>query len=431
MTVQAKGEGRFTITREDRVVLEAVEEMGPSLIARAVAWSEINSGSNNLAGLRTVAERLRPALAALGGKLESLPLDDVTTIDARGETITSPAGQCLHVQVRPDAPVQVALTGHYDTVFPADSAFQNVSQRPDSALNGPGIADMKGGISVMLGALEAFERHPLAANVGYQLLLSPDEETGSLGSAPVLAAIGKQCHVGMTYEPALSDGTLVSARKGSGNYHIVVRGRTAHAGREFAMGRNALATAARLAAALADLNGQRDELTVNIACIDGGGPLNTVPDLAVLRFNVRLPDLAAEAWMREKLSALVSAHQGDGISITVHGGISRPPKLFFPAQQNLFEDIRHVGALLDQSIEWRPSGGVCEGNNLLAQGLPGADTLGVRGGDIHSDQEFAWPESFIERASLSALILCKLASGEIDAIALRTQLEREMHAARP
>jgi len=427
--MQAKGEGRFTITREDRVVLEAVEEMGPSLIARAVAWSEINSGSNNLAGLRTVAERLHPALAALDGKFESLPLDDVTTIDARGETITSPAGQCLHVQVRPDAPVQVALTGHYDTVFPADSAFRNVSQRPDGALNGPGIADMKGGISVMLGALEAFERHPLAANVGYQLLLSPDEETGSLGSAPVLAAIGRQCHVGMTYEPALSDGTLVSARKGSGNYHIVVRGRTAHAGREFAMGRNALAMAARLAAAMADLNGQRDELTVNIARIDGGGPLNTVPDLAVLRFNVRLPDLAAEAWMREKISALVSTHQGDGISIAVHGGVSRPPKPFFPAQQSLFENIRHIGALLHQSIEWRPSGGVCEGNNLLAQGLPGADTLGVRGGDIHSDQEFAWPESFTERASLSAMILCKLASGEIDAIALRTQLEREMHAA--
>lgn len=429
--MQAIGEGRFIIAREDRQVLEAVEEMGASLIARAVAWSEINSGSNNLAGLRTVAERLHPALAALGGKFESLPLDDVTTIDARGETITSPAGQCLHVQVRPDAPVQVALTGHYDTVFPADSAFQNVSQRPDGALNGPGIADMKGGISVMLGALEAFERHPLATNVGYQLLLSPDEETGSLGSAPVLAAIGRQCHVGMTYEPALSDGTLVSARKGSGNYHIVVRGRTAHAGREFAMGRNALAMAARIAAAMADLNGQRDELTVNIARIDGGGPLNAVPDLAVLRFNVRLPDLAAEAWMREKISALVSTHQGDGISIAVHGGVSRPPKPFFPAQQSLFENIRHIGALLHQSIEWRPSGGVCEGNNLLAQGLPGADTLGVRGGDIHSDQEFAWPESFTERASLSALILCKLASGEIDAIALRTQLEREMHAAHP
>jgi glutamate carboxypeptidase len=79
---------------------------------------------------------------------------------------------------------------------------------------------------------------------------------------------------------------------------------------------------------------------------------------------------------------------------------------------------RH-GALLGQTIAWKPSGGVCEGNNLHAAGLPNIDTLGVLGGDIHSDQEFAWPASFVERAQLSALILCKIASGEIDALKLK------------
>ena len=81
---------------------------------------------------------------------------------------------------------------------------------------------------------------------------------------------------------------------------------------------------------------------------------------------------------------------------------------------------RQAGALLGQAIVWTPSGGVCEGNNLHAAGLPNIDTLGVRGGDIHSDQEFAWPDSFVERAQLSALILCKIASGEIDAAKLKS-----------
>ena len=81
--------------------------------------------------------------------------------------------------------------------------------------------------------------------------------------------------------------------------------------------------------------------------------------------------------------------------------------------------MRETGALLGQSIAWKPSGGVCEGNNLHAAGLPNIDTLGVLGGDIHSDQEFAWPASFVERAQLSALILCKVASGEIDAHRLK------------
>jgi len=81
--------------------------------------------------------------------------------------------------------------------------------------------------------------------------------------------------------------------------------------------------------------------------------------------------------------------------------------------------VRDAGDLLGQTIAWKPSGGVCEGNNLHAAGLPNVDTLGVVGGDIHSDQEFAWPASFVERAQLSALILCKIASGEIDALKLK------------
>jgi glutamate carboxypeptidase len=85
--------------------------------------------------------------------------------------------------------------------------------------------------------------------------------------------------------------------------------------------------------------------------------------------------------------------------------------------------VKDVGALLGQDIVWKSSGGVCEGNNLFASGLPNVDTLGVRGGDIHSEAEFAWPESFVERAQLSALILMKLASGEIDARAIRAAME--------
>ena len=75
--------------------------------------------------------------------------------------------------------MQVVLTGHYDTVYPAASPFQSVRAREDGALWGPGVADMKGGLSVMLGALEAFETHPLHDRVGYRVLLSPDEEISS------------------------------------------------------------------------------------------------------------------------------------------------------------------------------------------------------------------------------------------------------------
>lgn len=422
------GSNRFQINSHDAAVLDAVQAMGPELVARAIEWAETNSGSTNLPGLEKVAGQFAAQFGRLGAAVETIDLADMVAIDARGEEVRTPSSRSLRLRVRPQAPIQIALTGHYDTVFPADSHFQTVRRLPDGRLNGPGIADMKGGISVMLGALEAFEGHPNAGSLGYQILLSPDEETGSRGSAPLLAELGRQCHLGLTYEPALADGTIVSARKGSGNYHIAIQGRAAHAGRDFALGRNTLAAAARLAAALDGLNGQREGVTINIGRIDGGGALNIVPDRSVLRFDVRVPDDAAAQWVDSRLRALVQSQVRDGIAIQIHGGVSRPAKPFFQAQEELFETVRDLGALLDQSISWKPSGGVCEGNNLMAQGLPGIDTLGVRGGDIHSDQEFAWPESFVERAKLSALILCKVASGDIDARALRSRLESEQSA---
>ena len=89
------------------------------------------------------------------------------------------------------------------------------------------------------------------------------------------------------------------------------------------------------------------------------------------------------------------------------------------SQQAFFEAGKEVGKLLGQPIQWKPSGGTCEGNNLHAAGLPNIDTLGVRGGDLHSEYEYAWPQSFVERAQLSVLILMKFASGEIDATHLK------------
>jgi glutamate carboxypeptidase len=235
----------------------------------------------------------------------------------------------------------------------------------------------------------------------------------------------------MTYEPAMDDGALAAARKGSGNFHVVVKGRAAHAGRDFGSGRNAVVGAAQIAAALHALNGQRDGVTVNVATIAGGSPLNVVPDNAVVRFNVRFPDAEAGDWVKLQIEKIVIAEPllGEhGLHVSLHGGFTRAAKPFDPAQEQLFGHIREAGALIGQEIAWKSSGGVCEGNNLYAAGLPNVDTLGVRGGDIHSENEYAWPQSFVERAQLSAMILMKLASGDIDARGLKALHARQKHA---
>jgi glutamate carboxypeptidase len=407
------------ILEQDHAALDLVGRGGGVLVDRAIAWANVNSGSDHAEGLEATLALLEAEAARLPADVARVPTLGFSTVGDDGSVRPQARADALKITARPGAPIQIVLTGHYDTVYPAESAFQTVTARPDGALNGPGIADMKGGISVMLGALEAFETHPDRNRVGWTVLLSPDEEIGSPASAPLLAELGARGHVGMTYEPALADGTLAGARKGSGNFHLIVTGKAAHAGRAFDEGRNAVAGAAVVAASLHALNGKRQGVTVNVARISGGGALNVVADNAVVRFNVRVPDQASADWIKAAIDEIAAAPPFDGLTLALHGGFTRPPKPMDASQVALFEAVRQTGALLGQTIAWSPSGGVCEGNNLHAAGLPNIDTLGVRGGLIHSPDEFAWPDSFVERAQLSLLMLCKFASGEIDALALK------------
>jgi glutamate carboxypeptidase len=381
------------------------------MLDQTLAWSAINSGSRNLAGLERMAEALTDAFAALPGALRLEEAGRVEAVDAAGREMPVEHGRHLHLKVRPTAPVQLLFTGHMDTVFGSDHAFQQTRWLEDGVLNGPGVADMKGGIAVMLAALKSVEHSPLADRIGYDVVINSDEEVGSLSSAPLLARAATGKRAALTYEPAaLPDGTLAGARPGSGNFAIVVRGRSAHAGRNPEDGRNALLAAADLALRLDRL--KRDGLTVNPSRIEGGSPSNVVPDLAILRVNLRPRSPEIEASAQSAIAELVAAVASErDVEIQLNGGFGRPPKPLTPQAESLFELVKQAGADLGQSIAWQASGGVCDGNNIAACGVPVVDTMGVRGGKIHSAEEFLIADSLAERAALSALTILRLAEG--------------------
>ena len=374
-------------------------------------WSTINSGTGNLPGLRAVAGLLADAFAGVPGVVRLVAPAPATAIAADGTQLAVERGHHLHVCVRPEAARRVLLTGHMDTVFPADHAFQTLQETSPGIVNGPGVADMKGGIAVMLAALLAFETSPVAASLGYDVMINSDEETGSASSAPLIAQLAQGKRAALTYEPAaLPDGTLAGARPGSGNFSFVVTGRAAHAGRNPDDGRNAVLAAAALALALAAL--RAGGLSVNPARIDGGGPNNVVPDRAVLRVNLRPTTPRHEAAARAGIAAAVAeVERGHDVAIAVHGGFGRPPKPLDDRALALFGLVRSAGDDLGQPIAWRATGGVCDGNNIAACGVPVVDTMGVRGGAIHSPDEYLIVESLAERAALSALTLHRLAIG--------------------
>ena len=381
---------------------------------RLRAWCRINTGSANLEGLAAMRGVLAEAFSALGAEVETVPSAAQTAITPKGEAVTRRLGDCLRIVKRPQAPVRVLLAGHMDTVFAGDHAFQSDRMIDDDTLNAPGGADMKGGILVMLYALMAIERSRFAERIGYEVILNADEEIGSPGSAAILAEAAARAQFACVYEPAMADGMLAGARKGSGNFSAVFSGRAAHAGRDHASGRNAVVEAARFATAIDALSGKRAGLTVNVARMDGGGPNNVVPDSAVVRFNARVDNADDAGWFTDETQKLIAAANArEGFGAHLHGSFGRPPKPMTPQLEAFFNALKECGVELGLDIGWKPTGGVCDGNNIAAAGIPVIDTLGARGGDIHSSNEFVKLDSLEERAKLSALLLLRVAAGDI------------------
>jgi glutamate carboxypeptidase len=391
------------LSGEEQGLLSPVEP-GP-ILARTLDWAAINSGTGNLAGLGIMAQRLADAFAALPGELRLVDPAPVAKVDPQGQPRAVENGRHLVLSVRPGAARRVLLTGHMDTVFGPDHPFQSCDWIDSETLRGPGTADMKGGLSLMLEGLVAFERG--TPGLGYDVLINSDEETGSLSSAALISELARGKLAALTYEPALPDGAMARARPGSGNYSAVIRGRSAHAGRNPQDGRNAVLAAADLALRLAA--GRREGLSVNPARIEGGAPNNVVPDLAILHFNLRprTPELAdaARAMIDEAVAAVAAAHD---VSIHLHGQVSRPPKPVGPATEALYGLVSRAAADLGQPMHWKDSGGVCDGNNIAACGVPVLDTMGALGGAIHSPDEFLLTASLATRARLTALVLHRI-----------------------
>ena len=370
-------------------------------------WCAISSGTQYLPGLAKMADALAAEFGVFGD-VHRIDLGPSTQIDAAGREVSLPIGQALRIVRRPSAPVRALLVIHYDTVYGPDNPFKSVTVLPSGHWNGPGVVDAKGGIVVMLAALHALESSSVAEKIGWEVILNPDEEIGSPGSAHLLEEAAGRNHFGLLFEPALPDGCLVGERKGSGNFTIVVRGKAAHAGRDFAAGRSAIIALSKIIVEAAEKSG---DVTLNCGHISGGGAVNIVPDLAIGRFNGRISKKEEGQRIIDLLSELVAqANQSDGISATLHGSFSSPPKPLDARTLELFETARSCGRELGMDLTWRSTGGTCDGNRLAAAGLPLIDTMGPVGGDLHSPSEYLISESIAQRAKLTAMVLMRAAS---------------------
>lgn len=394
--------------------LNWIDEQHARMCSLVEQWANINSGSSNTAGLKTVRQTLQKAFGPLGERSLEIELGSRLTLDDQGTPHCIPTTQGLSIIKRPSAPIQAFLNGHMDTVFGLDSPFQTCKLVGPETLNGPGVADLKGGLVILLIAVEAFERSPWAQNLGWELFFNPDEEIGSVGSTPYIEQQAPLYDFGLIMEPQFSDGAFVSGRKGSANYALVSRGKSAHVGREFHKGVNAIVALLHPLQQLSALNTPNGTATLNVGVLHGGTVSNIVPDQAIARLDLRFASDSEMESMQKQIYSIVEEAKLQGSDLEIHQLSSRTSKPFDRPTQHLFHHAKKCAEELGLSMNWRESGGVCDGNTLAAMGVPVIDSMGAAGGNIHTMDEYIELDQLTLRAKHVALLLMKIASGAIE-----------------
>lgn len=389
-----------------------VERQQNETIELIKKWTSINSWSENIPGLHTLLEVLKKDFEILKGEMKELSLPSRKVVNSQGHLIEQTLGKALLIKKRPLAPIQIFFGGHMDTVYPPFKESQSI-RIENEKFYGPGVADMKGGLAILLKIVQALEDSPFSQNVGWEILINPDEEIGSIGSYQHLIQAAKNNHLGLIFEPSLEDGAFINQRKGSANFTLVVKGKASHAGRDFFKGKSAIAALAEIINKMETINDQQKNITLNFGHIEGGGPVNIVPELAICKINLRAEDIKQMLQAKEELYAIVKEKKRESIDYSLIEETFRLPKPNNAKTHSLFLSYQTCAKDLDIPFVLKSSGGTCDGNILSAAGLSTLDSLGVVGANIHTSEEYFLLSSLCERMKLALLFILKIANKEI------------------
>lgn len=403
----------MSLSTFERDVCRRIEQRREAMLADLRLHVETPTGGRNLAALDQTREWLTSRARRLGATIDIIPgvsrppwLYRASAADA-----PLPTAVCRRPGTGPNTGREVLLAGHLDTVHDPAGDFRSLTIAPDGATAvGPGCVDMKGGLVITLAALEAL------GDAGFQgawtLVLNADEETGSYHSAGAIFDEARRVHaaggVGIAVEPASGTDGLVVERPGSGQFMIEARGKSAHVGRDFSKGVSAVRLLASALLRVLDLTDPKRGVLVNIAPLEGGQATNVVPDLARAWGNVRFMDPADAALFEQQArQALRELCTGTGGSLDLLVSFARPAKPRTPETMRLAELAKGVADDLGQPMTFASTGGVCDGNIMQAAGLPTIDTLGVRGGGLHTTSEWIDLASIVPRCQLLALTILR------------------------
>lgn len=295
------------------------------------------------------------------------------------------------------------LLCHYDTVYPVGTLASMPFRTDGDLAYGPGALDMKGGIALALHAVRLSARLGLALTGPVTLLLTSDEETGSHRSRERIERLASRSGRVLVLEPGRDDGALKTGRKGVGALHYSLLGRSAHAGNDPAAGASALAELARLLPYVEGLADAQRGTTVNLTMAAGGSASNVIAERAEATVDVRVRS-AAEA-DRVETAARAYLPTDPRVTVTMTGGLNRPPLEATPGNEALYAEARTAGEMLGLELHGASVGGGSDGSFTSALGVPTLDGLGAVGAGPHARHEHLRMGPTLERLALLTALL--------------------------
>jgi glutamate carboxypeptidase len=364
----------------------------------------IDSGSHYAAGMEKIAAFFKERFEKIGWTTTNYSFDD-------GKV------PCLEVTNRPpsksDSAFDLLFLGHMDTVFKQGTAAARPFTKDGKRAFGPGVCDMKGGLVTMLHIAEILQQTGVAEDIAIAMAFNGDEEVGSRASRPWYEGLAAKSSCVFVFEPWRSTGERVLHRKGGGNFEVICHGKAAHAGAAPEDGANAVIELAHQILAVKELARIDRGTTVNVTVISGGTADNVIPDYASAKVDVRIAQENEGQRIEDSFQALERSTHTPGVRVQVRGGINRKPMVPSEKTQQLWEQIKAIGEDIGLEMTLTATGGCSDGNYTASLGIPTIDAMGVRGGCVHSEDEYIELDSIISNLHLMCEIVKAFADGRI------------------
>jgi glutamate carboxypeptidase len=387
----------------DSKLRAAAEHAQAPLIETLRDMVMIESGSSDLPGLAKMADFTEARLKALGATTE------------RRKVTNGPGGEMVIATFAGTGTKKLMLIGHMDTVYQPGVLASQPYKVDGVKIFGPGIADDKGGLAVILHSLKILNEAGWRDYAKLTVAFNPDEEIGSIGSGETIAQLAEQHDVVLSCEPTASSppakvDSLLLGAAGTATGLLSVKGKASHAGAAPDLGRNALVELSHQVLQTRDIAKSIPGAQLNWTTAKAGTVRNQIPDQAEAGADIRLTATDALDKLQAALSEKIKTTLVPGAEVSLKIEVGRPPFIAGAKGRELGIKAQAIYAELERPLDLVPmTGGATDAGFAGRSGKAAVlESFGLAGFGYHARDEYIDTTTIVPRLYLMTRMLVEL-----------------------